>query len=187
MEQLASKIKETDTFSLKSPLLWCIYPIKFFTSRFTPCYIIYHAKFTKTRRKSQLLKKLGKILSFRQKLTKSTWCVALWAWCVAPFYGSFWRPSTHPNQAQDGFLESPNCLVSRTLWIILFGGHFPPSKVDSPKTSCCVSKKWQRGHFLSVFWPFGGQDLLQNWWKFLGFLIFWFWIQIYKPFVNRMH
>jgi len=45
--------------------------------------------------------------------------------------------------------------------IFLIWSSFSPPKVDSPKIASRVAKKWQRGHFLGVFYHFGGPNLIQ--------------------------
>ena len=58
--------------------------------------------------------------------------------------------------------------------------------MESPKTASCVAKKWQRGHFLGVFCPFGDPELVQKSYPFLSMHIFSYWFQKCKPFCKWM-
>ena len=159
---------------------------------YLPPYIIFHHFYIKVHqftswiwpweRKIQTNRRLGEILGKQAKMANFSPMHSV----TDSMHSAFSRP------VLEGFPKSKSGveyligkLGESTSWDnlkFLIWSPFSPPKMQSPKTASCVKKKWQRGHFLGVFGPFGGPELVKISQPFLSMHKFSCWFQKFKIF-----
>lgn len=83
---------------------------------------------------------------------------------ATPLSSPFWRPSRHPNWADDSTLEMYSSRISNTPKISTFGAHFTPQNLIIPRLLLCVQNGAERsflGCFLTFWWTHSAQKTLK--------------------------
>ena len=124
------------------------------------------------RKKSQTVKKLGEKQSFWPKMSKSP------PMCRAdfPMRSAFLQLILEAFPVSKFSPSEPFGKVYlynfQHKWNFWIWPPFAPPKLSSPNTTSCVSKKGQKGHFLSIFNLFGGSKPVKISWPLVGMHIF---------------
>ena len=127
------------------------------------------------------------LLSCRCISVKIAWCVAPWFWMRSAPLEKILRNFHVSKWGKSGIVGKFWMSTFQPKWNFWIWCPFSPPKLESPKTTSCVSKKSGRKSFFasSFFLPSGGSKLDEISWKLLSKCIFTWKIQKCWVFLKR--